>query len=410
MFKNAILYRITALPAMDAHINAGLQQDYDFVPCAPSQEKSIGWVPPRGDKHGPLLESVGGQWILKLMIETRAVPGNVITKKASERVAQIEAATGRKPGKKETREIKDDIKLELMPLAFSKESATLVWIDPAALLLVIDASSQSKADEVVTMLVKSIEGLAVRLIDTKISPTAAMSEWLITQEPPTGFTVDRECELKAADESKATIKYGRHPLDIDEVRAHVEGGKLPTKLALTWDSRVSFVLTEGLLVKKLTFLEAVFDGSKDGAQDGFDADVAIATGELRKLLPDLLDALGGEVAVQADTGTHDSVVQAAQNLHNMAVRDGYSVSVEDSVGTVLAKFGTENEADPLYDKAVEVVLKNQKASISLVQRHLAIGYNRAARLLEAMENAGIVGHTESSGHRAILKTAGEVAV
>lgn len=409
MIKNAIIYKLAhPIESSAAQAEEALHSGI-FTPCGASQEKSIGWVPPRGEAHGPLLESVGGQWILKLMTETRAVPDNVITRKAAERVAHIEETTGRKPGKKESREIKDDIKLELLPMAFRKESSTMVWIDPEALLLVVDAGSQSKADEVVTMLVKSIEGLAVRLIDTITSPTAMMSKWLITQEPPAGFTVDRECELKAADESKATIKYGRHPLDTDEVKHYVEAGKLPTKLALTWDSRVSFVLTEGLQVKKLTFLEVVFEKTSTGKDDGFDADVAIATGELCKLIPDLLDALGGEAAVQADTGIPDSVVKAAQNLHNMSVRDGCSVSVEDSVGQVLSTFGSQDEADPLYDKAVEVVLKNQKASISLVQRHLAIGYNRAARLLEDMEKAGIVGRMESGGQRAILKTDDGVA-
>jgi S-DNA-T family DNA segregation ATPase FtsK/SpoIIIE len=60
------------------------------------------------------------------------------------------------------------------------------------------------------------------------------------------------------------------------------------------------------------------------------------------------------------------------------------------------------EADPLYDQAVEIVLKNRRASISLVQRHLRIGYNRAARLLEDMEKAGLVSAMQSSGNRDIL--------
>lgn len=295
MFKNVIVYRIG--PAWSATV-AQIEDSLDgqrFVPCGASQEKSIGWIEPRGEAHGPLVEAVGGQWILKLMTETKALPSSVVNKKAQERLAQIEASTGRKPGKKETRELKEDIKLELMPLAFTKESAVWVWIDPEARLLVIDAASQAKADEVVTLLVKSLAGLAVTLLNTQVSPTAAMSEWLISQEPPSGFSVDRECELKAADESKAVVRYARHPLDTEEVKQYVESGKLPTRLALTWDSRVSFMLTEGLQLKKLVFLEVVFEGSSTGKDDGFDADAAIATGELRKLLPDLMEALGGEV-------------------------------------------------------------------------------------------------------------------
>ncbi|MFT3960864.1 DNA translocase FtsK [Propionivibrio sp.] len=64
--------------------------------------------------------------------------------------------------------------------------------------------------------------------------------------------------------------------------------------------------------------------------------------------------------------------------------------------------GGDAEADPLYDQAVEVVLKNRRASISLVQRHLRIGYNRSARLIEAMEKAGLVSSMDARGGREVL--------
>jgi len=62
----------------------------------------------------------------------------------------------------------------------------------------------------------------------------------------------------------------------------------------------------------------------------------------------------------------------------------------------------DTEADPLYDQAVEIVVKNRRASISLVQRHLRIGYNRAARLVEQMEAAGIVSAMQGNGNREVL--------
>ncbi|HEX7155623.1 MAG TPA: DNA translocase FtsK 4TM domain-containing protein, partial [Burkholderiaceae bacterium] len=67
-----------------------------------------------------------------------------------------------------------------------------------------------------------------------------------------------------------------------------------------------------------------------------------------------------------------------------------------------AEGGEGGEADPLYDQAVDIVLKNKRASISLVQRHLRIGYNRAARLLEDMEKAGLVSAMQPNGNREIL--------
>lgn len=297
MFKNIIMYRIDAAWASTATQVEDSLQSGRFVECGASQEKSLGWVEPRGVANGPLLEAVAGQWIIQLMVETRALPASVVNRKAQERVAQIEASTGRKPGKKETRDLKDNIRLELLPMAFTKQSSSLIWIDREARLLVIDAASQARADEVVTLLVQALPGFAAALINTQVSPVAAMAEWLLSQEAPAGFSVDRECELKAADESKAVVRYARHRLDTEEVQQHVREGKMPTRLAMTWNERVSFMLTEGLQLKKLAFLDGVFETAVKNKDDNFDADVAIATGELQKLLPDMLEALGGEMPV-----------------------------------------------------------------------------------------------------------------
>jgi recombination associated protein RdgC len=245
-----------------------------------------------------LLEVVAGQWMLKLMVEVKVLPATVVKRKADEQLQHIEATTGRKPGKKEAREIREDARMALLPLAFTKQSSVLVWIDPQARCLVLGAGSQARADEVMTCLVKAADGLAVQLINTQMSPAAAMSMWLSTKEAPQNFSVDRECELKAADESKAVVRYTRHALDTDEVSQHIAAGKVPTRLALTWNDHVSFVLTEALQLKKVALLDVVMEGAGaagDGKDDAFDTDVAIATGELRKLIPDLLEVLGGEV-------------------------------------------------------------------------------------------------------------------
>ena len=296
-----MMYRIVSgWPAAVAPVEEALETDR-FVECGASQEKSVGWLEPRGHAHGPLVEVVGGQWLFKLMMEVKVIPSSVVKRKVQDQLDHIEATTGRKPGKKEKREISDDARLALLPMAFTKQSSVLVWADPASGLLVTDAGSQGKADEVMTCLIKAMDGLVVQLINTETSPAAAMALWLSTKEAPPGFSVDRECELKAADESKAVVRYTRHALDTDEVSQHIAMGKVPTRLALTWDDRVSFVLTEALQLKKVAFLDTVFENAAsspgDGKDDTFDADVAIATGELRKLIPDLLEALGGEAAL-----------------------------------------------------------------------------------------------------------------
>lgn len=270
-----------------------------FAECGATQERSAGWVPPRGEEHGPLVESVGGQYLLRLMVESKAVPASVVKRKADERAQQIEATTGRKPGKKEIRDLREEAKQALLPVAFTKRGATWVWIDPQARRFVVDAGSQNRVDEIISLLVKVLEGFMVQEVHTATSATAAMSEWLSSQEPPAGFSIDRECELKATDASKAAIRYAHHPLDIEEIRQHIAEGKLPTKLAMTWDDRVSFVLTESMQLRKLQFQDGVFEKTSQEKEDGFDADAAIATGEIGRLLPELLEALGGEIELVA---------------------------------------------------------------------------------------------------------------
>jgi recombination associated protein RdgC len=298
VFKNVMMYRLLShWTQTQTGLETALEEGR-FTECGGSQEKAVGWVPPRGKEHGPLVEIIAGQWMFKLMVEVKVLPGTVVKRKAQEQLQHIEATTGRKPGKKEAREIQEGARLSLLPMAFTKQATVLVWIDPEAQLLVLDAGSQARADEVMTCLIKAIDGLAVQLFNTQMSPAAAMAIWLSTKEAPQGFTVDRECELKAADESKAVVRYTRHALDTEEVTQHIAAGKVPTKLALTWNDHVSFMLTEAMQLKKVAVLDVVFEGAQsaaDGKDDDFDTDVTIATGELRQLIPDLLEALGGEV-------------------------------------------------------------------------------------------------------------------
>jgi recombination associated protein RdgC len=126
-----------------------------------------------------------------------------------------------------------------------------------------------------------------------------MTGWLSTTDTedwPAGFSVERECELKSHDEEKSVVRYTRHHLLNDEVRLHLQQGKRPTRLAMSWEGRMAFTLTESMQLRKLTFLEGVFDDRAQDDEKGFDTDVALATGELQKLIPALIEALGGELA------------------------------------------------------------------------------------------------------------------
>ena len=293
MFTNATLYRITASPAADFDILGALEAN-QFAPCGPSQEVSHGWVPPRGEGEA-LCECINGHLIYKLMTETKTVPADLLDRELDARCKKVEAETGRRPGKKERRELKDEIKLGLLPAAFPKRTATLVWINPTAKLLVIDTASAKRADDVVMQLVMSQEGLAMQPISTNTTPSGAMASWLIKTSLPETMGIDRDCVLAATDESKAKVKYEKHDLDIPEVVEHIQRGMMPESLALTWLNRVSFTLTSDMNLKTIEILNVDVEDAEKA--DEFDAGVCIATAEITSLVSDLLEELGGEVII-----------------------------------------------------------------------------------------------------------------
>lgn len=298
MFKNLIVYRIGPEWVPDLVTAEQALAKEPFVSCAPSQPLSLGWVPPRGIEHAPFIESVGGQWLVKLKIEQKMLPSSVVKRRTDEIAAQIEQTTGRKPGKKQSKELKEQAMHELLPMAFTKQGHLQAWIDPQRRLMMVDAGSTKRAEAVVTPLVKAWEQFALRPLQTRLSPAVAMAAWLTAGEAPAGFSIDRECELKSQDEMKSVVRYARHALDIDEVREHIAQGKVPTRLALTWAGRVGFTLTEQGVIRKLAFEDVVFEGrqgSADRPEEAFDTDMAIATGELCQLIPDLVEALDGEL-------------------------------------------------------------------------------------------------------------------
>jgi recombination associated protein RdgC len=299
VFKNLTVYRIGPGWSFDREALESNLGKSAFVPCGASQERSAGWVPPRGQPEAPFVEVIDGQVLLQLQSEQRVVPGSVVKRRTDEIALQIEQQTGRKPGKKQMKELKEQALHELLPMAFTKQSGTRVWVAPNERLLVLDSASQSRCDEVTTMLIQAVDGLSLSLVHTEMSPAMAMAHWLGTGEPPYQFSVDRECELKSPDEMKSVVRYARHDLDTDEVKQHILSGKMPTRVALTWRDRISFMLTESMQLKKLAFLDLVFEGSgmsfnKADKDEAFEANVAITTGEMLGMIPDLLEALGGE--------------------------------------------------------------------------------------------------------------------
>lgn len=300
-FKNLQIYRLPPMMAT-AQIAEQLARA-EFVKCPSNQPMSRGWVPPRPDSG--LLYSQNAQMLIALKVQEKLLPASVITEAAQERANDIADEQGYLPGRKQMKEIKERVVEELIPRAFTRSRKTFAWIDPINGWFVVDAGSQSKAEEVIEHLRHCLDEFPLKPFRTQLSPQSAMADWLAGGEAPQGFTIDRDVELEAVGEEKAKVSYKRHPLEGEQVKSHLAAGKMPTRLALTWDERISFVLTEKLEIKRLAFLDLLKEQAEENtkhADEQFDADFALMTGELARFLPVLTDALGGELIDLAEQG------------------------------------------------------------------------------------------------------------
>jgi len=270
-----------------------------FQPCGNLDMEQRGWMPPT--ENGELVHVVGGHWMIALCVERKLLPSSVINQALQELVKKIEAQQGSRVGRKQKKELKEKVIEDLLPRAFTTRSTIRTWIDPKNGWFAVDSTSAAKAEVVIETLRRTLDDLPLSLLKTPASPAAVMASWLSDGDAPDGFTIDRDCELRANAEEKSSVRYTHHPLEGDEIRGHLTEGKMPTRLAMTWDDRLSFVLTDKMEIKRLAFLDVVMesvDEQAETAEDVFDADFTIMGGELTRFLPDLVDALGGEIRVE----------------------------------------------------------------------------------------------------------------
>ena len=287
MIKSAIIYTIKSMPSPEFDVLKALEK-LAFVPCMPTQQSSFGWVAPRPDSTA-LCECINGQLIFKLMIETKKVPADIINRKLGDKCKDIEADTGRKPGKRERREIQEEILQSLLPRAFPSRTAIIAWIDPIGKKLVVGTSSKGNADLIAKVLSSTMDGLTIGPLQTKTAPASAMEDWLLENHTPETLAIEEACELKA--EGGTKIKYIKHQLNIQEIKDHL-GSMRPASLDLTWLGRVNFTLTDALALKKIDILGNILEGHPEEV-DAFDGDAIIATTEINGLIADLVLELDG---------------------------------------------------------------------------------------------------------------------
>lgn len=299
-FKNLVVYRLPADWSVSAAELEETLSRRPLRPCGPFDLSSNGWVAP--GSSGRLLHTVNQQHLIALGVDQKLLPSSIIRQVAQERAAVQAVEQGFPVGRRQMRDIRMRVTEELRARALTRRRITRAWIDPENGWFIVDAAGAARAEELVDTLRDTLGSLAITFLDTTRSPQQSMSAWLMHGDAPDRFSLDHDLELQTADATKATVRYTRHALDPREIQAHMKAGKHPMRLGLTWRDRISFVLTDKLVVKRVEFLEMVKEQSGDedvDAAEQFDIDFAVMAGELAKLLEELAEALGGQPLKQA---------------------------------------------------------------------------------------------------------------
>jgi recombination associated protein RdgC len=286
-FKNLTLYSIPAgwKPKLEE------LESQTFLPCTPSQIMSRGWTPVRNDE---LILTVQGQLLLTMRVEKRLLPSSVINRALEERLNKIEHDEGYRPGRKQTREIKAIVTEELIAKAFTVLADTGVWINPVNGFIGINTSSQTKADDVLSLLFKSCPDMKARPMSPVKNPGLFMENFIKGLEQPEGFTLDMDCELKGRD---SKVKFVNEYMDSDSIQMQILMGKQPTKVAMTHALRLSFVLSDAMILSRLNIVELQAT-LVDSEEEQLEADFALMQLYYTDLIQSLVYSLGGILPVQ----------------------------------------------------------------------------------------------------------------
>ncbi len=298
-FRNLLVYRLTQdLPFVADELQAALAAK-PARPCASQELTTYGFVAPFGKGEDAPLVHVSQDFILiAARKEDRILPGSVVRDALKEKVDEIEAEQMRKVYKKERDQIKDEIIQAFLPRAFIRRSTTFAAIAPKQGLILVNSASPKRAEDLLSTLREAIGSLPVRPLTVKMAPTAVLTEWVKTQQAADHFTVLDECELRDPQEDGGIIRCKRQDLTSDEIQLHLSTGKQVTQLSLAWQDKLSFVLDEKMIVKRLRFEDLLQDqAEQDGGDDDLsqqDASFTLMMLTFGEFLPQLFDALGGE--------------------------------------------------------------------------------------------------------------------
>ena len=288
LFRNLTLFRFpsslrAALDALPERLPG-----HALKAIGPLELSSRGFVSPFGRNHEALSHRVGDCLLLTLGGEDKILPAAVVNEALSAKLDAIREQEGRSPGGRERKRLKDEILTDLLPRAFARPTRVAAYLDLESNWLVVDTSSRKNAEALVSAIREALGSFPALPVNAESSVRGLMTGWLAGEPLPDGFELGDECELRDPVDSGAIVKCRRQELDSDEVREHLKVGKQCFQLGLVFAERLSFVLGEDLVIRKLKFLETATEAlekdDRPSLEAELDATFALMSGELRLLL------------------------------------------------------------------------------------------------------------------------------
>ncbi len=266
-------------------------------------KESRGFVPPV-DGDASLLHMAGNVGAFALRIDTKLLPASVVAAEVTHRAEEIEEVQGFRLGRKQRKELTEQITDELLPKAFTRTTLIRGWADWDAGLLVVDAANAGKRDTVFDLLFDAVLKLS-DINDTRTEPmrpwqsiedpASAMTDWLATSEAPPGITVDNGALIEGDEGAK--VRISNQDVSTDQVKALLEMGGQVTELAITINDRISCVLTKNLTIKRMTHLDmtAHDERTADLFVDQLrNADIILNAGAVTTIMAAINAAMGGQ--------------------------------------------------------------------------------------------------------------------
>ena len=287
-FRNLSLFRFSAATSSNlAELETALDQ-HRLRPCGPIEMTTRGFVSPFGRDSDELVHRVGDFSLFTVGGEDKLLPSSVVNDELANKLAEITEKEARRVGARERKRLKDEVLTDLLPRAFVRSSRQFAYLDLAQGWIVIDTASRKNAEEAVSQVRDAVGRFPATPLAPEESPRALLTQWLSSGKLPANLVLGDECELRDPAESGAIVRCRRQDLELDEIKEHLKSGKQVFQLGLEFDERISFVLDEDLVVRKLRFLDIVLDeideSSLESIRAELDATFTLMTGEIRRLL------------------------------------------------------------------------------------------------------------------------------